>query len=68
MRHYGIEIIGYGKRRRYVPKQIFPGNGTTPIGKACKTEEEARAAAAAYGVEVEAVGDLWELLAAIKED
>ena len=65
-KHYGIEVIGYGKRRRYAVKEIV-NSGTNPVGycKTYKTEAEARAAAEAYGVKVEAVGDFWELMAYI---
>ena len=63
MKHYAIEIIGYGKRRRYCLKEVLPGIGTNPVdGKAYTSEEAARAAARAYGIEVEAVGDTWQLV------
>lgn len=67
MKKYGIEIIGYGKRRRYAVKEIVPGRGTNPVGycKTYKTEAEAREAARAYGLTVEAVGDFWELIALV---
>lgn len=61
---YGIEIIGYGKRRRYCVKELVR-NGLNPTdGRAYRTEEAARDAAGRMGVEIVAVGDLWELLAA----
>lgn len=65
MKHYGIEIIGYGKRRRYAVKEIVPGRGTNPVCycKTYKTEAEAREAARAYGFPVEAVGDFYALVA-----
>ena len=43
---YAIEIIGYGKRRRYCIKRVMPGRGTNPTnGKCYRTESAARAAA-----------------------
>lgn len=65
MKHYGIEIIGYGKRRRYAVMEIVPGRGTNPVCycKTYKTENEARKAAADYGFSVEAVGDFYDLMA-----
>ena len=64
-RMYGIQVTGYGKRRKYAVRRIVQ-NGTYPVGycKVWKTEEEARADAAALGVEISVVGDLWELVAA----
>lgn len=61
---YGIEIYGHGARRRYVLKALIP-NGTLPIdGKCYKSEEAARSAAKAQGLEIVAVGDLWTLTTA----
>lgn len=61
---YGIEIYGYGARRRYVLKALIP-NGTLPVdGKRYKSEEAARSAAEAQGLQIVAVGDLWTLAAA----
>ena len=64
-RMYGIQVIGYGKRRRYTVKRIVE-NGTLPLGycKVWKTEEEARADARCLGVEVSVVGDIWDLVKA----
>ena len=63
MKKYGIEIIGYGARRRYCIKELHE-HGTNPVDrKAYKTEDGARAAAERLGLTVEGVGDLWELLA-----
>lgn len=60
--YYAIEIIGYGKRRRYAIKQVVSG-GTNPVnGKAYRTEEEARQAAAEKGIEIAKCGDLWEII------
>ena len=62
---YGIEFIGYGKRRRYAVKKIIPGVGTNPVGycKTYKTLENARRAAAGYGLTIEREGDFYALMA-----
>lgn len=60
--YYAIEIIGYGKRRRYAIKQVVSG-GTNPVnGKSYRTEEEAKQAAAEKGIEIAKCGDLWEII------
>lgn len=59
---YAIEIIG-GARKRYAIKHILNNGTICPTdGKAYRTEEAARAAADILGVEIAAVGDLWQLL------
>ena len=61
---YGIEIIGYGKNRRFCLKKLVR-NGTNPVdGKIYCTEDAARNAAENLGLTVLAVGDLWDLCAA----
>ena len=58
-----IEIIGYGKNRRFTLKQVFP-NGTNPIdGKTYRTESAARDAASRAGLTVETVGGFYEITA-----
>lgn len=58
---YGIEIIGFGKNRRYCVKNIVR-NGTNPVdGKSYRTEEEAKKAAEKYGLHIIGIGDLWKL-------
>lgn len=53
-----IEIIGTGKRTRYTVKAVTE-TGTNPTnGKAYRTEDAARRAAAEMGLTVSAVGDL----------
>ena len=67
MKHYGIEIIGYGARRRFCIKEIIPERGTNPVnGREYKTEHAAREHAEHMGLTVEAVGDFYALMAAIK--
>ena len=62
MKHYAIETIGNGQNTRYVVKQIFR-NGTAPaINKVFRTVGEAARAALLVGIEVEAVGDLYEII------
>lgn len=66
MKHYGILVIGSGKKKRYAPVEILPdGRGTNPVGycKTYRTVEQAEAAAAAYGLDVERVGDFYTLIA-----
>ena len=43
--YYAIQIIGYGKRQRFIISQVIPGKGTNPTnGKNYPTEEAAREA------------------------
>ena len=58
-----IEIIGYGKKRRYIVRETRAGGlDTVPGTRVYKTEQAARQAAAGLGLTVEAVGDLWQLI------
>ena len=60
---YGIEIIGYGKNRRFCLKKLVR-NGTNPVdGKSYRTEEAAREAAERLNLQIVGVGDFWELIA-----
>lgn len=60
---YAIEIIGYGKRRRYCIKRVMPGRGTNPTnGKCYRTESAARAAAEELGYEIAKCGDFWAII------
>lgn len=59
---YAIEKIGYGPRARYAVKAVTE-YGTNPTnGKAYRTEDAARRAAAEMGLTVSVVGDLWQIL------
>lgn len=61
---YAIEVIGYGKRTRYIIKQVLY-NGTNPVDyKIYATEQAARDAANALGINITACGDLYSILAA----
>lgn len=61
--YYAIEIIGYGKRRRFTVKQVLEGRGTNPTnGKSYRTEEAARAAAAEMGIIISKCGDLYQII------
>ena len=60
---YGIETIGT-RKIRYCIKEITR-TGTNPVDfKTYRTETDALEAAAALGLDVIAVGDLWKLLRA----
>lgn len=61
--YYAIEIIGYGKRRRYCIKQVTNRGLVNPTnGKAYRTEESARAAANEMGIEITKCGDFYEII------
>jgi hypothetical protein len=61
--YYAIQVIGYGKRRRYAIQQVIPGTGTNPTtGRSYTSEAQARAAAAELGYEIKKCGDLWEII------
>ena len=60
--YYAIEIIG-ARRRRYCIKSVTESGLVIPVdGKAYRTEEAARAAAAALGIQIEKTGDLYEII------
>lgn len=59
---YAIETIGHGSRTRYAIKAVDE-RGTNPTnGKAYRTEDAARRAAAEMCLTVSVVGDLWQIL------
>lgn len=61
--YYAIQVIGYGKRRRYVIQQVIPGKGTNPTtGRSYASEAQAREAAAELGYEIQKCGDLWAII------
>lgn len=63
---YAIEVIGYGKRRRYVLRRVISKSLMAPTdGKAYATEAAAREAAAGLGYHVKMCGDLWEIIAEV---
>lgn len=65
--YYAIEIIGYGKNRRYVVKEVvrdgkFGPVTTWPCEPPFRTEEAARKAAAESGIEIAKVGDCYQII------
>lgn len=63
---YAIEKIGYGKRTRYIIERAV-WCGAIPVDhKIYKTEDAARAAAEALGIEIIAVGNSYEIATACK--
>jgi hypothetical protein len=65
---YGIERIGYGKRTRYTIR-AYQGSGSVPAdgGRTYRTAEAAQAAAERAGLTIAAVGDMYEIRAAIRQ-
>lgn len=60
---YVIEIVGAGKRRRYIIKQTPHKGLLIPVdGRQYKTLEAAQDAAAALGLTISAIGDLYDIL------
>lgn len=60
---YAIEIIGYGKHRKYVLRQIVSETiAATVDGRAYRTEQAARDAAERLGLTISAVGDMWQVM------
>lgn len=61
--YYAIEIISYGKNRRFTIKAVYPGRGTDPVnGKTYQTEKAARDAAADLGIEITKSGDFYSII------
>lgn len=61
--YYAIEIIGYGKRRRFCIKQVFPNKLVIPTNrKTYPTETAARKAAAEMEIKIEKCGDFYEII------
>lgn len=59
---YAIEVIGYGKRRRYGVKEITRTGLILPVnGKVYRTEQAAKEAAEELGVKIAAVGDVYKI-------
>ena len=59
---YAIEVTGYGKRRRYIIRQIVKKGLLVPVSRPYKTLEAAQDAAVALGLVIDAVGDLYGIL------
>ena len=61
--YHAIEKIGCGKRTRYCIRKVTGTGLLIPVyGKAYRTEDAARAAATALGIEIKKIGDLWEII------
>lgn len=64
---YAIETTGFGKRTRYAIKAVDE-RGTIPVNYVTyRTEADARAAAELLGLQITAVGDIWQLLHAVRK-
>ena len=66
-RYYAIEIVGYGKKQRFVVKEVVRdgkyGSVTTyPVEPPFLTEERARAAAEQAGIEIKKIGDAYQII------
>lgn len=59
---YAIEVTGYGKHRRYLIRQIARKGLLVPVSRPYKTLDAAQDAAAALGLVIDAVGDLYDIL------
>ena len=67
MNLYGILSIGYGKRTRYMIREVIE-NGDLPVdGKVFKTEHAAQEEAKKLGIKIIAVGDCYALAAAYRK-
>lgn len=60
--YYAIQIVGYGKRRRYGIVRVSGAAINPTTGRSYSTEEEARAVAACLGYEIRACGDNWSII------
>jgi len=59
MKHYAIEIIG----SRFAIKQVLSNGCTRPVnGRAYRTVEDAMTAAGITGIEIDCVGDLYDII------
>lgn len=64
---YAIETTGFGKRTRYAIKAVDE-RGTIPVNYVTyRTEAACWAAAELLGLKITAVGDIWQLLHAVRE-
>ena len=61
--YYAIQVIGCGKKQRFIIQHVIPGRGTNPTdGKKYLTMEDAKKAADAAGYEIAKAGDYWEII------
>ena len=61
MKKYAINVIGYGKNRRYVPVMIANGF-IVPIARSFKTEEDAMNEIKKNGFTCSAIGDVYTII------
>lgn len=59
---YAIEATGYGKHRRYIIRQIVRKGLLVPVSRPYRTLDAAQDVAAALGLVIDAVGDLYDIL------
>lgn len=62
MSHYAIEIIGNGKNKHYMIKQVFDTIAIHTDKKQYKTLENAKKAAMAQNIKIEKVGNCYQIL------
>lgn len=66
--YYAIQIIGYGSKQRYVIKDVWKeGKGSyafypVKTGRPYRTLEGAQRAAVEMQIEIEVIGDLYEIM------
>lgn len=62
MEKYGVRIIGYGNKKRFVPVKLGKYGAVDPLGFIFKTEEEAVNYLNVNGHTCSAIGEYWEIL------
>ena len=60
--YHAILIIGYGKKRRYIPATVTPSGTVYPSGILYKTEAAARDYIEGLGYTVAAAGGVYEII------
>ena len=58
---YAVNIIGYGKKKRFVPVKVVNGL-VIPIGRAYKTQEDAMIELEKNGFTCSTVGDIYSII------
>lgn len=62
MAYHAILMTGTGKRARYTIRRFMGSTCSAPIGDIYTSEEAARSAADAMGLEIRACGDCWHVM------
>ena len=62
MEKYGVRVIGYGKKKRFVPVKLQRYGAIDPLGRIFKTEAEAVNYLNENGYTCSAIGDYWKIL------